>query len=331
MTERFFKALVGFLISAILLFYVCYSVGLKEIFEALLRVNYLILIPGAIALYVQCLLRAWRWRYLLPADLRNQASFKSLLDGYMIGSFATYVLPLRAGEFIRPLVLSMRAPVVGFAIGFSSVVVERFFDLLTVLISFSLVVPLLGEIPTWAIAGARFLAVLAASLLGLLLLAAFLPKFYFLAIKLVEKLLPDIIAKTLKSFISGIIQGTRVLRDWKILLLVLLMTTLIWLSCYSTFYLFLFLVDVEQSFFAGTVLAIILALAVAAPSAPGFIGVYQVACLAGFAIFGFNREDAVAYSLVTHLLHYLLFSLYALYFFVDTKITFSNLIRQRKV
>ena len=37
-----------------------------------------------------------------------------------------------------------------------------------------------------------------------------------------------------------------------------------------------------------------------APSAPGFIGVFQAGCVVGLGLFGIGEELAVAYSIVTH-------------------------------
>ena len=47
-------------------------------------------------------------------------------------------------------------------------------------------------------------------------------------------------------------------------------------------------------------MGVMTALAVAAPSAPGFIGVYQAGCVAALALFGISKEIGIAFSLVTH-------------------------------
>jgi hypothetical protein len=50
-------------------------------------------------------------------------------------------------------------------------------------------------------------------------------------------------------------------------------------------------------------LNLMIALAVAAPSAPGFIGTFQAGCLVALTVIsGYSREFAMAYSVVTHVL-----------------------------
>jgi uncharacterized membrane protein YbhN (UPF0104 family) len=48
----------------------------------------------------------------------------------------------------------------------------------------------------------------------------------------------------------------------------------------------------------GLTLVTIVAGAVSAPSAPGFIGTFQAGCIVALALFGIDRADAVPYSFV---------------------------------
>ena len=45
----------------------------------------------------------------------------------------------------------------------------------------------------------------------------------------------------------------------------------------------------------------IVAIAVSVPSAPGYIGAFQLGCVLGLAIFGIPESEAIAYSIVLHL------------------------------
>jgi uncharacterized membrane protein YbhN (UPF0104 family) len=91
------------------------------------------------------------------------------------------------------------------------------------------------------------------------------------------------------------------------------LTLIIWLSSFAFFYVSFGLLDITPSWALAFAIGVIVALAVAAPSAPGFIGVYQAACLAGFSLFGLEESTAVAYSIITHLLQYFLFVAYGAY------------------
>ena len=49
------------------------------------------------------------------------------------------------------------------------------------------------------------------------------------------------------------------------------------------------------------VLTAVVAIAVSVPSAPGFIGAYQLGCVLGLAIFAIPESEALAYSIVLHI------------------------------
>ncbi len=68
-----------------------------------------------------------------------------------------------------------------------------------------------------------------------------------------------------------------------------------------------------------------LALAVAAPSSPGFVGVYQVGCTLGFAIFAISENTAITFAILSHVFQYIIFSVYGLHFLSKSQLKFSDL------
>ena len=51
----------------------------------------------------------------------------------------------------------------------------------------------------------------------------------------------------------------------------------------------------------SVVVTTVVAIAVSVPSAPGYIGAFQLGCVLGLAIFGIQESEAIAYSIVLHL------------------------------
>lgn len=78
--------------------------------------------------------RAWRWGSLL-APL-GRVGFADLFSATMVG-FASGLLVPRAGEILRPYLVSRRYPIRTSA-GFATIVLERVVDLITVLVLFGL-------------------------------------------------------------------------------------------------------------------------------------------------------------------------------------------------
>ena len=147
------------------------------------------------------ILRAYRWKFLLPEGER--VKLRPLFDAFMIGNFANFFLPLRAGEFIRPYVLTLYTPYT-YSTVLSSVVIERFFDLTMVLISFAGVAALVTGFPDWVYQGAWALSTLAGGLLVFIISGALFPGPLLKLVKTVTDFLPkkigDIIFRIVSEF-----------------------------------------------------------------------------------------------------------------------------------
>lgn len=299
--SRAFQTMLGIAVSLAVILWMVLTVEWEKVFHEMSKIRYGYLVPALFVIVAHVFIRAWRWRYLLPEPPR--ARLIDLYNAIMIGTFATFVLPLRAGEFVRPYYLSKKSGH-RFSVGFVSVVIERFFDLSAVLISFGLMVAYLPGVPDLARKGALSLSVLAAGLLLFMLVGALAPDFVLRACRAILGLFPGSIGGPILKFIEGLLDGTRVLRSTGHLVMVVGITVLVWSSCYYLYYLFLLMFETEASAWLSMSIAVMIALAVAAPSAPGFLGVYQAGCLAAFALFGIDEAVAVAYSLVTHVVQF---------------------------
>jgi glycosyltransferase 2 family protein len=79
-------------------------------------------------------LRAWRWGYLL-APLAT-VPFRRLLSATFVGFMSGLLVP-RAGEVVRPYLIGRRHDI-KLSAAFASIILERLFDLITVLVLFAL-------------------------------------------------------------------------------------------------------------------------------------------------------------------------------------------------
>ena len=318
---------LGLGVSLALVVWLLSSLNWSEVGQELIQSNFWVLLPATGLIFVHYILRALRWRELLARG--REVSLRDLFDCIALGNFANFILPLRAGEFVRPYVLSERSPI-HFSAGFSSVVIERFFDLSTVLVTFSLMLRWVPGVPDWAHHGATTLTILAAGILVFIVLSVLAQSFVD---RLVAKLLsffPEKIAKSVGNFLTEFIGGAQVLGREGRLFKTVAYTVLIWASCYGLYWIYLYLLPLPQDPGFAVVIAVILALAVAAPSAPGFVGVYQTACVAAFALYGISAERAVAYALITHVHQYVLFIAYGIYVLFRLQIGMKDLRPEKK-
>jgi uncharacterized membrane protein YbhN (UPF0104 family) len=61
----------------------------------------------------------------------------------------------------------------------------------------------------------------------------------------------------------------------------------------------------QQSFLLSVTLCVFVSLAVALPSAPGFVGVFQMGCVAAAALFAYPLAAAQLYSIIIHIVSFL--------------------------
>lgn len=300
--SKLFHTLLGLAVSGGLILWLALSMDWRQVWYHLSHAHYWALFPSLVILTIHFIIRATRWTYLLPEGEKTPLGLR--LDAIMIGNLATYVLPLRAGEFIRPLIMSKESSY-SYPVVFISVVLERFFDLASVLFLFGAFLSQLPNIPSWAAHGAEVLAVIAAGILVFLVAACLIPAALKSFMNLVLSFFPDKISTPLLRIGDDLIRGAQVLHDFKRMSLVIIFSILTWGSCILSFYVYLWFTDVTPSFSLATALTVIVALAVAAPSAPGFIGVFQTACVATFSLYHENSEQALAFAIIIHALQYL--------------------------
>jgi uncharacterized protein (TIRG00374 family) len=297
LSSQAFHIALGIFVSLGLLVWISLVVDWPVVMIELSRVEWFMFVPLTAIFFFHFFLRAVRWRYLLPEG--QKVPLSRLFECIMLGNLATFVLPLRAGEIIRPYALTLFSPF-SFSAGFVSVVIERFFDLAAVLLSFVAMLFFIESIPAWAHNGALSLGVMACGILGFITVGVFFPDRAQVIADFFITRAPSKVRPALQVFSKDFISGTSVLGGKRGLITVAGLTIIVWITSFMIsqggFYLF----GMGASFWEGVTVGVILALAVAAPSAPGFIGIYQTGCIAAFSLFGYSKESALAYAIVTH-------------------------------
>jgi uncharacterized protein (TIRG00374 family) len=320
--SRRFHIAVSFGLSAVILFWLAISVDWNEVLLAMAGISYIYLLPTFFVITVHFLIRAYRWKFLLPTE--DSSTLIERFDAIMLGAFVSYILPLRAGEFVRPYWISKDSST-HFSSAMLSVVVERVFDLAAVLITFAILAGSLEGVPAWINQGATLLGVMALVLSLALLVLVFSQRLLLKAENLFERFLPDVLLPIAKGLVRGIKEGGAVLKNRKAMLWTAVLTVPVWLSSYYRYDLFFDLMNMPAGFKFATVVGVFIALAVAAPSAPGFIGVYQAGCVAAFTLFGVKLEQATAYALITHLFQYIFIIVYGALLMFKSGLKFNQL------
>ena len=303
--KRLIQIVVGIAVSVGALVWAFREIDLDRFTEAFTSISWIPIVPFVVLYLLHFLFRALRWRLLLPDTEGERPTIRTLFDSIMLGNLATFLLPFRLGEFIRPLVLTRWSPY-RFGAAFVSVVIERFFDLSSALLSLVIVLSFIPSMPDWLQYTVYALGTMASGLLVFLVCGCLLPKQIESLVVIFLRPLPKSISNPLNRFLIDLIHGAGVIRTPTRLLAILTLTFVVWATTFLQFYALLFIFPGENSSISlAMTLGVFVALAVAAPSVPGFLGVFQLGCVAAFQLFSYPAAAAQVYSIVTHGLTYL--------------------------
>lgn len=284
--------LLAFALAAVLLFFAFRGVDWGELLGSLSRAQ-----PGPLALVWLCfscsmVLRGLRWRLLLGAErwLPPQTIFFGIAVGYIGNGF----LPARAGELLRT---AMIARVSGLGVGYvlATALTERILDAVGLVMISLLVVATLENVAEWVLVTTRAMAFVGVvGLVGLLVL----PRFEPLVVAVLERLpVSQFVRGRLIDLAGRFLMGLRAVRSPTRAAGFYGLTAAIWtidafaaVSCGAALGLSLGLRE-------AMLLLAALGLSSAAPSTPGFIGIYQFVAVTLLPGFGFSQAEALAYIL----------------------------------
>src|SRR5262249_42376654 len=122
-----------------LLAYFLHDVPLRDVLSKTRQANVGLLAVGVGVTLMTYALRAFRWRYLLAPI--GPTRYSTAFETTVIGFAASFLLPARAGEVLRPYLLARREHLPPTAC-FATIILERLLDLVTVLLLFGLFVVL---------------------------------------------------------------------------------------------------------------------------------------------------------------------------------------------
>lgn len=240
--------------------------------------------------------RALRWRVLLGSV--EHLPLQPLFSATAVGFMANLLLPLRAGEIIRPVLLG-RQTQVPTAAAFASVLLERLLDLMLIfcfLLAVSIAVPVPDYMRQASYVMAGVITLLLATMLVLL-------RHREQAVARMRRALRGLgvfgrgVTDVLESFLGGIAS----IGDGRTAVMLLGYSLAVWTVIASTFGFGLLALNVKAPLAAGSVsLMVIVAAFVSLPQAPGYVGTWQAGCVWALALYGVSQEEAIGYSLVTH-------------------------------
>jgi len=287
-----FRAFAGVVISVVALVIAVRGVDLAQTADVLRSAS-----PGWVALMLafsvlDISLRGARWQRLM-APIR-QIPYVRMLGYLLIGYLANNVLPARLGELVRSHYVGDREGV-SRTTALGTVVVERVIDTTAVVLIAAGSVLLLhvrGVVANVVLVGLAVSAILVTAL-ALGIVAHRLP-FSDRLIERVERW------PTVVSLASRLRGGLAVAADPRTVGAAVVLTLLAWSMSFLAFTAAGQAVGVQMTLGEAALLASGVALATAIPSAPGYLGTFELAAVGLAQTFGVAAGPAFALALLAH-------------------------------
>jgi uncharacterized protein (TIRG00374 family) len=250
------------------------------------RVDFLAL--SCLILTVSYVIRALRWRVVLSAERR--IALMTVFWATMVGYLGNSVLPARAGELIRSVLLGRQVSL-STSYVLATTLLERLADAVALVIIGLLGLLVLGTLPEWLLMAAQVTGTLGlVGLVGLWLLRHFDRQLINYTARLP---VPPRLRFRLTALLSQFLRGLGALRNRRRGLTFASLTAVIWMLDV------VFALMIGQAFDLpllvpqAMVLLAALGFASAVPSTPGYVGVYQFVAVTMLVPFGFSRDQAI--------------------------------------
>ena len=317
------KTWVGIAISVAAIWWAMQGVEWSAVGEALQEADYgLLAVVLVLAPIVNVGFRAIRWKILLvPA---GDVSLASCASATAVGLMANNVLPARIGEFVRAYALGKRENVpTGTAFG--SLFVERMFDGFA-LVGILYAITVVRDLPGWADTTAQVaLAIFGGFLLFQIWLLFRAHRFVQFTQWVSSKFFGGRFEDPIERAIVTFADGFHLLRRPALVAASLILAVAQWVAIAATYWIGMEAFELAVGWAGALFTNSIVALGVAVPSSPGFVGTFQALVVKSLEAFEVDRSTAFTFSVGFHAANYLSVTAVGLVFFFREGLSWSEL------
>jgi uncharacterized protein (TIRG00374 family) len=300
--------------------------------------NLLMIAVATCLMVMTYVVRSLRWRALLAG--MASPTWLALFRATTIGFTALFLLG-RAGELIvRPAALSLNEPVKPSA-SYATVLIERVFDMVTVVILFALNMAFFefsrsepAAIESFRMIRMAGLFLLVISAAGIYGLSVFRRRREGTLRYLDNKLrrIPERFYKGLMNLLERISEGLAVLHDAKGLAVTIAYTVVLWLLVIVAYVLVIRAFGIPQSQIPYTGAVFVLGISMlgsVVPTPGGATGPFHAATAAALIFLGVERNQAASTAIVLHLVVFLPAVFFGFFYILKEGITLARLIQPR--
>ena len=312
------KNLIGFIISGLCIYWSFNNFQFEDFSKHIKSINYYLFIMASSILIFSVLIRSIRWLLFFKDEETKSLTLLKLFKNEMIGYFGNNIFPLRLGDLLRVSKMSKSTQMSqSYLLG--TIVAERIIDIVSLFILLIVFLIFFWNNPMVYGLYKTLYGIIDFNnfIIYLFILAFLFVSGYFLLRK------SDLFSWSLFKSAFLNIKGCK--KIFKIIFLSLLIWGIYLLNIIIISYSMpgidnLSIIDSFLLLIFVTLSIIIL------PSAPGTIGTFQASVIFVMtsSLFGYERSQAVSFSIILHAYSYITYSIVGGYFFLKSNVKLNN-------
>lgn len=289
-----------------------------------------LLVVAVVLTFAMYVVRAERWQYLL-APL-GKTSFRAAFRTTTIGFAASFVLPARAGEVLRPYLLARQSQLPVTAT-FATIIVERMLDLVAVLFLLGIFLFALesGEAAAaprlyqtvWY--GGAITAPVGLTILVAMFVMAGHPERLHAVVLGIERVLPTGLARRVATLARTFAEGLAVVRHPTRLVWAMVWSLVLWLGIAAQAWVVIRAFGITVPFAGSFLISAMLVVGVSVPTPGGVGGTHEVLRLALTSFYAADNNAAVGAAILQHAVNFVPVVVLGLVFIAQDGLNFSRI------
>jgi len=292
------SAVVGTLIGLGCIAILLRQVDLKQSWNALGRLNGPFMLVPLAVFFLNLPLRAWRWQLIFPTSSRP--TFGACLTVLGIGNMANFLLPARAGDLARCVLVGNAGSLAESSRTLATLAVEKVLDGLA-LVGLVLFAVWALHPPHWVLNLVRLAALIFGSTLVLLVVLRYHTR---TLIEYVRRFFRYVHLASLENKFDGLLtsfaDGLGAVGSAERLFGLFLLTAAIWTTDAGVIWALAMALGLAVSLKAALIASAVLGLGLMIPAAPGGLGTYELFGTEAFKLVGIASSSALALTVVIH-------------------------------
>jgi len=309
--------IIGFFISLMLLYLSLRGIHFNDIYIILKNADYRFIFLPTIFIFLAALFSSIKWSMIAGSSVKIKNTFTALI----IGLFINNVLPARIGEVARGYVLS-RKEGLSFSFALSTVLVDRLFDLIGLLIITFVFFPKQGM--PHQVSKAIYMLIIVLTLCIIIFVLLSNKKTAGLIAGWLHAVQRPVFIKISKRLME-IQENLSRIKSPATTIYYIFIAFVQWLCMSSALYFVALTIGISISFFSIPFICALLNMGLAVPSSPGYIGVYQFILVYLLAIFDIPKSQGFTASILFHASWYIPYNILGFFLLLKEHLKIKDL------